>query len=198
VRNANQRQADDNFFGPPLPAPAETPRRRDPDSGAWIPRYMAGYRKDPPGTYSGFEMNWEFFDEGEILPLRLPDDPRDAVAPTPIALAADASDTGPNRFDGWIEFNDPRPYAAGLDDLPVGTLLPSVLPTGRLKGDRGDIAARGTWSDGVWRLELSRALDTGSARDVAIVDGVLLWAAVFDHTQTRHAYHLRPVRVSLR
>jgi hypothetical protein len=33
---------------------------------------------------------------------------------------------------------------------------------------------------------------------VAIANGVLLWAAVFDRTQTRHAYHLRPVRLRLR
>jgi hypothetical protein len=44
---------------------------------------------------------------------------------------------------------------------------------------------------------LSRALDTGSDKDVPIQDGVLVWVAVFDHTQTRHAYHLRPLRVRL-
>jgi hypothetical protein len=196
VRNGAQRQADDNFFGPPLPAPAETPRRRDPDSGAWLPRYTGGYRKDPPGTYSGFEMNWEYFDEGPVMPLRLPEDPRDLAAAAG-GRGVDAAPFG-NGVPAWIEFNDTRPYAAGADPLPVGSLLPSVLPTGRLTGDRGDISARGRWADGRWYLELSRRLDTGSARDVAIADGTLLWVAVFDHTQTRHAYHLRPVRVRLR
>lgn len=198
VRNAAEHQADDNFFGPPLPAPAETARVRDPDSGAWLPRYTAGYRKDPPSTYSGYEMNWEFFDEGRVLPLRLPDDPRDLPPAQQLDLAPDASDAGIPRMTGWIEYNDTRPYADGPDDLPLGTLLPSVLPTGPLRGDRGDIRARGRWSNGRWHLELSRRLDTGSDRDVAIADGVLLWAAVFDHTQTRHAYHLRPVRLRLR
>jgi hypothetical protein len=202
VRHDNQRQADDNFFGPPLPAPDETPRRRDPDSGAWLPRYTAGYRKDPPGTYSGYEMNWEFFAEGPMLPLRLPDDPREVGVPDPAALAPGASDdpNGPGGslvVNGWIEHNDTRPYADGPDELPVGTLLPSVLATGRLAGDRGHIAARGRWSDGRWTLELSRALDTGSPRDVVIGEGTLLWVAVFDHTQTRHAYHLRPLRIRL-
>jgi thiosulfate reductase cytochrome b subunit len=197
VRNAYQRQADDNFFGPPLPAPSATPRVRDPDSGAWLPRYTAGYRKDPPGTYSGYEMNWEFFDEGWVLPLRLPDDPRDIAEPGFVETASAGDARGPSSIKGWIEFNDTRPYAAGIDPLPVGTLLPSVLPTGQLTGDRGDIKAKGRWSDGRWYLELSRRLDTGSKRDIPIEDGTLLWVAVFDHSQTRHAYHLRPVQLQL-
>jgi hypothetical protein len=198
VRNGAEHQADDNFFSPPLPAPAETPRTRDPDSGAWLPRYTGGYRKDPPGTYSGYEMNWEFFDEGLMQPLRLPVDPGDLPPAELIDTAPGASDADIPRMTGWIEFNDTRPYADGPDTLPVGTLLPSVLPTGRLTGDRGDISARGRWADGRWHLELSRRLDTGSDKDVAIADGVLLWVAVFDHTQTRHAYHLRPIQVRMR
>ena len=193
VRNGAQHQADDNFFGPPLPAPAHTPRRRDPDSGAWYPRYTAGYRKDPPGTYSGYEMNWEYFDEAHSQPLRLPEDARELAQLGTVDLSPDQSDQG--RW--WIEFNDSRPYADGPDDLPVGSVLPSVLPTGRLTGDRGDISARGQWRDGRWHLELSRALDTGSDKDVVVADGTLIWVAVFDHSQTRHAYHLRPLRVRL-
>jgi hypothetical protein len=193
VRNGAQHQADDNFFGPPLPAPAETPRRRDPDSGAWFPRYTGGYRKDPPGTFSGFEMNWEYFSEDLTQPLRLPEDQRDLAQLDPVDLSPEVSDAG--RW--WIELNDTRPYADGPDDLPAGSVLPNVLPTGRLTGDRGDIRARGSWIDGRWHLELSRRLDTGSKRDVAIADGTLVWVAVFDHTQTRHAYHLRPLRLHL-
>lgn len=198
VRNAAEGQADDNFFGPPYPAPRETPRMRDPDSGAWIPRYTAGYRKDPPGTYSGYEMNWELFDEGEMLPLRLPDDPAELPDPGVLSLSAQDSDDGDPRMTGWMEYNDTHPYAAGVDDLPEGSLLPSVLPTGPLTGDRADIRARGRWQDGRWHLELARRLDTGSARDVPVTDGTLLWVAVFDHAQTRHAYHLRPVRIRVR
>ena len=197
VRNAAQRQADDNFFGPPLAAPSKTPRVRNPDSGAWFPRYTAGYRKDPPGTFSGYEMNWEFFDEGRVLPLRLPDDPRDLVAARTIMATIGSVSVVDPSTTGWIEFNDTHAYADGADHFPVGTVLPSVLPTGPLTGDRGDIRARGRWSDGRWYLELSRRLDTGSARDIPIDDGTLLWVAVFDHSQTRHAYHLRPVRLRL-
>jgi Ni,Fe-hydrogenase I cytochrome b subunit len=193
VRNDFQHQADDNFFGPPLPAPEETPRERDPDSGAWLPRYTAGYRKDPPGTFSGYEMNWEYFDEAGTLPLRLPDDVRDVADLQGAGLSPDRSDTG----QWWIELNDTRPYAAGRDDLPVGTVLPSVLPVGQLTGDRGDISARGRWAHGHWSLEMSRRLDTGSDKDVPIRDGTLLWVAVFDHSQTHHAYHLRPLRIRL-
>ena len=197
VRNAAQRQADDNFFGPPLPAPSETPRVRDPDSGAWFPRYTAGYRKDLPATFSGYEMNWEFFDEGRVLPLRLPNDPGDLIAPRASLVATTPDAVLGDSTTGWIEFNDTHPYADGADSLPVGTVLPGVLYTGQLIGDRGDIRARGRWFGGRWHLEMSRSLNTASARDVAIEDGTLLWVAVFDHTQTRHAYHLRPVRLRL-
>jgi hypothetical protein len=193
VRNDAQRQADDNFFGPPLPAPEGTPRERDPDSGAWLPRYTAGYRKDPPGTFSGYEMNWEYFDEAHTQPLRLPDDVRDIAYLREAELSPDRSDRG----DWWIELNDTRPYASGQDKLPVGSFLPSVLPVGQLTGDRGDISARGSWANGQWSLEMSRRLDTGSNKDVPVRNGTLLWVAVFDHSQTRHAYHLRPLRIRL-
>ena len=38
---------------------------------------------------------------------------------------------------------------------------------------------------------MKRALDTGSTYDVALGNGTYLWVAVFDHTQTRHSWHMR-------
>ena len=91
------------------------------------------------------------------------------------------------------------PYTPELDALyPVGTIVPSVILRGPFEGDRGDVAAVGTWSKGWWRLEVRRELDTGSRFDVVIADGTYLWVAVFDHTQTRHSQHLHPVRLALR
>jgi hypothetical protein len=66
-----------------------------------------------------------------------------------------------------------------------------------IEGDRADVAAVGRWSDGLWRLEMKRALDTGSTYDVALGDGTYLWVAVFDHTQTRHSWHMRPLRLRM-
>jgi hypothetical protein len=155
VRNGAEHQADDNFFSAPLPAPAATPRQFDPDSGAWFPRYTAGYRKDPPGTFAGYNMNWENFTEGVATPLRLPDDARDLAALADATATAHGSDPG----SWWLEFNDTHPFAQGEDNLPVGTLLPSVLSTGKLTGDRGDIQARGRWARGRWTLELREATE---------------------------------------
>jgi len=59
----------------------------------------------------------------------------------------------------------------------------------------GEIVA--DWQDGWWRMEVRRRLDTGSALDVAIGDGTYLWVSVFDHTQTRHSFHLRPLQLQL-
>ena len=59
------------------------------------------------------------------------------------------------------------------------------------------MAAVGDWKDGHWTLEVRRALDTRSSYDVPISDGVYLWVSVFDHTQTRHSWHVRPLRLRL-
>ena len=42
-----------------------------------------------------------------------------------------------------------------------------------------------------------RALDTGSKFDIPFVVGkdLFMWVSVFDHTQTRHTRHMRPVRI---
>jgi hypothetical protein len=36
---------------------------------------------------------------------------------------------------------------------------------------------------------------TGSPYDVAITEEAYLWVAVFDHAQTRHSWHMRPLAV---
>jgi hypothetical protein len=45
----------------------------------------------------------------------------------------------------------------------------------------------------------SRALDTRSKYDQPFLPGrdLYIWVAVFDHTQTRHTRHPRPVRLSV-
>lgn len=194
VRNNPLRQADDNHFGPPadsyLPlledgASLKSAQQRAPQ------RYTGGYRKDPPMTWDGYGMNWEYFSEESMLPRRLPDDPRDIAHLQQADLSPENSDQG----EWWQEWNDTQPYLSERDQLPIGTVLPMVLIKKQLGGDRGQVAARGVWTDGVWRLEMSRALQTGSANDVEIADGIYLWVAAFDHSQTRHTYHWRPVQL---
>ena len=76
-----------------------------------------------------------------------------------------------------------------------GAVVPSVVLRGPIEGDHGDVSAIGRWSDGTWRLEMKRDLNTASPYDVPISDGTYLWVAVFDHSQTRHSWHMRPLRI---
>ena len=82
-----------------------------------------------------------------------------------------------------------------LDHWPAGTLMPSALSKAPLRGDRGDVRARGRWRDGLWTLELARLQDTGSPFDVPLAAGTYLWVALFNHAQTRHSYHLLPLQL---
>jgi hypothetical protein len=94
----------------------------------------------------------------------------------------------------WMTEAESQPWSAEADAaIPVGTVIPGVLIQGTYEGDRADVKAAARWAAGRWTLEIARRLDTGSRHDVAIRSGVAMWVAVFDHTQTRHTRHLRPI-----
>jgi hypothetical protein len=181
-------EMDDDYFGPPLPA----------EPGK---RYSGGYTMDPKTGGGYVEYYWTKIDTAKpltetlVTPKFLPKDPA-LLAPYASAdLNPDAGDSGL-----WnLRFSDMVPYQPELDTYPVGTVLPSVLIVGPFEGDRGGITARGEWQAGVWTLEVSRRLEAGSKYDVSIVPGtdLFLWVAPFNHTQTRHAQQLNPVRLVL-
>jgi hypothetical protein len=79
-----------------------------------------------------------------------------------------------------------------LDDPKYKTNdeVPGIL-VAPFTGDRGDIAARDTWKDGVRTVEIARKLVTGSDYDVQFADpkkGYPFGISVFDNAQVRHAY----------
>ena len=79
-------------------------------------------------------------------------------------------------------FDDSK-YKAG-DEVPEIIVAPFT-------GDRGEIAARHVWKDGVRTIEFSRKLVTGSEFDVQFNDLKKEYAfgvAVFDNAQVRHGY----------
>jgi hypothetical protein len=88
----------------------------------------------------------------------------------------------------WILDSEKEPldnakYKAG-DEVPGIIVAP-------ITGDRGDIAARHAWKDGVRTIEFSRKLVTGSEYDVQFSDMKKQYAfgvSVFDNAQVRHAY----------
>lgn len=178
VRTDPLFQADDQSFGPPEPA------------HALAPRYTAGYRSDPK-TRGGYGANWAWFRPGTVTPKRLPSSSQHRFA----TAAGQVPDPGPRGT--VMRWGDGFPYAPSADRVPTGTAIPAILTSDAMEGDRGQVGARGHWADGHWTVEMSRDLDTGSPFDVAIADGTCLWVSVFDHVQTDHSYHLRPLRLRL-
>jgi len=75
-----------------------------------------------------------------------------------------------------------------------GDEVPSIV-VAPFTGDRGELPAQATWENGVWTLEWSRKLKTGSPTDVQFDDLKKRYpfgVAVFDNAQVRHAFHAGP------
>lgn len=185
---------DDQYIGPP--------REPTADEAAKRARYQGGYWNDPGRTFYSYNFGFEGPGgyTGPITPKRLPTDP----AATMAALGRfDPKDPNLIHDEGtrwWLTEADSAPYTEEADArIPVGTVMPGVLILGDYEGDRAQIRAGARWKDGYWTLEASRDLKTGSAYDVDFVPGkpIYLWVAVFDHTQTRHTRHVRPITLKL-
>lgn len=76
---------------------------------------------------------------------------------------------------------------------------PSTEVTQSASGSRADVTAAGTWLDGHWQLELSRALDTGHPDDVALTPGTALLGqiAVFNQGYSEHKSVSEPLLFQL-
>lgn len=101
----------------------------------------------------------------------------------------------------WLTEAESVPYTIEADArFPVGSIMPGVLIQGDYEGDRGDIRAGARWKDGYWTVEASRNLSTASRYDADFTgkSPLYMWVSVFDHNQTRHTRHVRPVEVRLR
>jgi hypothetical protein len=96
----------------------------------------------------------------------------------------------------WMFDREVEPYSAERDAaIPVGSVIPGVIIAGEYSGDRADVRAAAKWQDGWWTLEVSRKRAPSSRYDTDFVGTLYLWVSVFDHNQTRHTRHLRPLRV---
>jgi hypothetical protein len=178
VRNHSQKKLDDAFFSENLPSmPSEQ-------------RYAWGYASDPIIS-GGFQYNWKFPKVGVIEPTRLPREPDGLKAFQNVTV------NGEGEQGFGLYWNQTQPYDKKIDDYPIGTIMPSVLWTTSNNGDRGDVRAAGKWHDGYWHLELYRNFSTQSVYDKTIDDGLYFWFSTFNHSQTKHTYHLRPLRLEL-
>lgn len=165
-------------------------------------RYQGGYWGDP--GKSMYRYNFPFEGpggyQGPVTIPRLPKDWRATVAALgPVDLAPDAGVSSASRW--WmIEATETVPYSKELDDqIPVGTVIPGVLITGDYTDDRAGISAAAAWADDHWTLIASRKLTTGSKFDADFTPGsrFFLYVSAFDHVQTRHTRHMRPVELVL-
>jgi hypothetical protein len=177
---------DDDHFGPPLEA----------SGAASSMRYPGGFAQDPGA--SPYQDNFEVISNLETYPLvrprRLPKDLNRALKLPALGLNPEIS--SPESADFWMLEDDSEPYSKERDRvLPVGSIIPSVILSlnfGR-HSDFGDVTGTAHWAAGRWTLELKRRLDTGSPFDVPIKTGALMWVAPFDHAETWHSYHVRPL-----
>ena len=183
-------RVDDQFMGPPYDP--------TPDDQAYKARYQGGYWNDPGRTI--YSYNYKFFPKeykGPVEVIKLPKDwkkTQDQLGK--ISFDPNTSDDENSR---WNMFEDEvQPYSKEEDaKIPVGTVMPGVLISGKYEGDRGDLVGGARWKDGYWTLETARKLKTGSKYDKDFVPGknLYMWVAAYDHVQTRHTRHPRPVRV---
>jgi hypothetical protein len=183
---------DDQYFGPPRDAtPAEALGKA---------RYQGGYWNDPGRAFYSYNYKMEVGHRGALPLQRLPKDLTATVAALGrFDLNPDSSDEEGARW--WMTEAETVPYSKELDDkIPVGTVLPGVLIMGDYEGDRANLQGAAKWKDGRWTLEVSRELQTGSKFDVDFIHGkdLFAWVSVFDHSQTRHTRHMRPVKVEVK
>lgn len=183
---------DDMWFGPPVePNEGQT-------SGEL--RYSAGYDGDPGKKF--YSYNWVNEPpggyRGPVNVVRLPKHWRATSAKLgTVSFEAGSSDDPDSQW--WMFDSESVPYDASVDaEIPLGTIIPGVLISGAYEGSRADVHGAAKWLDGWWTLETVRKLRTDDhLKDLPIENGLFMWVAVFDRTQTRHTRHVRPVELEI-
>jgi hypothetical protein len=183
---------DDQYIGPL--------REPTPDEAAKRARYQGGYLNDAGPIL--YQYNFPFEGpggyRGPVRPKVLPKDiaaMRAALGTFDLANPDQGNDADAR---WWMTEAEVVPYSEAVDDtIPVGTVMPAVLIKEGFAGDRAHVRAGAKWQEGFWTLEASRDLATSSPTDLEFEIGrdLFIWVAVFDHTQTRHTRHTRPIRL---
>jgi len=198
VRTGNSiGQADDNHFGTPQPSTSEYKRytggyQKDLDDCEHLVRWDGSDFQTKPEC-GGFVENWVFYEDDVVQPKRLPASQSTLDKMGEINLDENVSDFG--RW--WMPWEETIAYHPDEDEHPIGTVMPSVLSLGPFTQGRGDVSAVAQWQANYWMLEIKRKLDVSSEYDLPVKTGMYFWVAVFNHSQTRHSYHLKPLRIEL-
>jgi hypothetical protein len=93
----------------------------------------------------------------------------------------------------WLKETDKVAFDDGK--FQPGDEVASIL-VAPFEGDRADLPTGIAWKDGVWTMEISRKLVTGSKADVQFDDlgaAYPFGVSVFDNAQVRHAYVQKPI-----
>lgn len=161
--------------------------------------YRGGYIPDSRATSlygDNFEPQPVGGYERPVQPKRLPVDWRATYAALgKVDLEPDQGDSEGARW--WMTMAESKPYSSDLDArIPVGTVIPGSLILAEKLGQQADIKGAARWGAGKWTLEMARRLEA-EYPDVPIGGNTRMWVAVFDHAQTYHTRHIRPVRLEL-
>ena len=181
-------RVDNGHFGPPLPASAAH------SAG----RYPGGFELDPSSL--PYQNNFELLSDRETYPLvrprRFPKSREALLRLQSVSLDPERSEAENSAW--WLKTDETEPFSDELNErIPVGTVIPSVLLTPKEAERPTDVIGAARWASGRWSLEVKRRLDTGGAFDVAIKTGALMWVATFDHAETWHTYHVRPLELEV-
>ncbi|ASP35350.1 hypothetical protein CHH27_20655 [Labrenzia sp. VG12] len=183
-------RVDDMYFS--------TPKAPNEAQAAGKGRYSAGYAADKGTSFYVYNYKKKAGSDyqGTVDVRRLPVDYNDISSKMgAIDLAIEATDDPGSQW--WLFEAESVPYSSEKDaEIPVGAIIPGVLIQGEYTGSRADLLGGSKWKDGYWTLEIIRDMDTGHDQDLAMTDGLFVWVSVFDHNQTRHTRHSRPVRLT--
>lgn len=111
-------------------------------------------------------------------------DNKNADGTAPAYMAAGGANQG-----YWLLDSDKIPF---VDTFQPGDEVASIL-VAPLTGDRGELPAMARYEGGAWTMELSRALVTGSDKDVQFSDQAQPYyfgVAIFDNASVRHSYQI--------
>jgi Ethylbenzene dehydrogenase/Prokaryotic cytochrome b561 len=182
---------DDDYIGAPAdPTEAQAAR---------LAPYHGGFAADPGQVNhsNNFEIRSLQDFERPIKPLRLPLN-LDKTLKAMGRVDLDPNHGDPESARWYMSSSESVPYSAETDArIPIGTVIPGVIVSGDYSGDAADIRCAARWAAGRWALEIARKIDTESQFDKPIRTGTLMRLAVFDHAQSRHTRHVRPVRLEV-
>jgi Ni,Fe-hydrogenase I cytochrome b subunit len=158
--------------------------------------YRGGYIVDPRAA----QFHWTNFDmqplggyRQAIQPRRLPKNWETTMS----ALGRIDLDPGHSESDGsrWsMTEAESEPYSIERDSkIPVGAVIPGLIVATPPDQNLGEVRGAARWAAGRWMLEISRSLRRDHSGAVPISTGTYMRLAAFDHAQTHHTRHLRPI-----